>query len=138
MSHYAFPGEVNLDDLPLLIRDVKSELVIHLIQEGLGQDASENLFFTHPQHPLCSQPSLTWLSPLWVPVDLSPHSHRRTSYGEHGWVYSPCSDCGDNQVSPAPGCLAAGRVAQHLLVPVQFSFVFAAPAWGGSTWGARC
>lgn len=70
MSHYAFSGEVDLDDLPLLIRDMQSELVIHLIQEGLGRGASKNLFFTHPQHPLCLQLSLTWLSPLWVPMEL--------------------------------------------------------------------
>lgn len=42
------------------------------------------------------------------------------SDGEHGWVYSPYSDCGDNQVSLAPGCLAARRVAQHLMALCTF------------------
>ena len=49
MTHYIFSGQVDLDDLPVLVQDTQSELIILLFREVLEEDAGESLFFSHPQ-----------------------------------------------------------------------------------------
>lgn len=64
VSRYVFSGQVDLDDLPVLIQDTQSELIILLFREVLGEDAGESLFFSHPQYLLRSHLSFS-LGGLW-------------------------------------------------------------------------
>lgn len=49
VSHYVSCGQVDLDDLPVLIQDTHSELIILFFREVLGEDAGESLFLSRPQ-----------------------------------------------------------------------------------------
>lgn len=66
VSHYVFSGQVDLDDLPVLIQDTQSELIILLFREVLGEGAGESLFFSHSQYLLCSHPPPRLFSWWWL------------------------------------------------------------------------
>lgn len=57
VSRCIFSGQVDLDDLPALIQDAPSEIVLSS-REAQGEGAGESLFFSHSQELLHSHPHL--------------------------------------------------------------------------------
>lgn len=107
VSHYVFSGQVDLDDLPVLIQDTQSELIILLFREVLGEGAGESLFFSHPQY--LPTPHLGFsLGGGWRSCSLLRHCSEAGEYHMFKvsttrfiFLTAPSNGCGYNRVTPA-------------------------------------